>query len=366
MAKSKRAPALFEVIEPHQLQGSSSRFPLPKWWRVGKARSPNYPPVSDPEPKAGVRENIIKLVPQLERPVAQENAAVLPPSRAEQPPATTTSGLSHVSPEGTGDGGGSSTGSGHKPPIVNVGGGRVSFSLNPVSLGVVFAAVVLAVFGAYQLGKSSEGPGPRTDDIAATLQGARDSSVVNVPREEMAPTRKAETGRADTAQRTGARSGGYLAAKESAKPAASPAAHTPTPAQAANTAVPAPTRKLEAEVTPRERPLADAAPSTAVRQKGLNYLYIVRFRNEHGDDAAHARKWLAEKGISTTVEESGGSLCLVSTEGFDYGNPADRAKCQELQAKLKSLSPAYRQACKADRRDRYYDFDKPELRKLKD
>lgn len=356
MARSKRAPALFEVIQPRQLQASSSRFPLPRWWRVGRSKSPNYPPVSQPEEKPAERDKIIKLVPQFDSPVDQQRAPASTPPQVDTPPLTpplTTDDPGSGAASGTT--GGASAGTGEKPPIVGMGAGRVQFSLNPVSLGVVFGAIVLIVFGAYQIGKGYSSLGPKKDDLAANTPGATDPGVLNNPGEEQPQGRKTDSGGSQTS-RSGTRAGFTPPAKESGRESVSPVLHKPV--------APAPPRKLESEPPAKAGSSQERSGGTVARTKGLNYLYIVRFRSENRDDAEHARKWLRDKGINATIEDGGSMLSLVSTDGFDMTDPSDKARCQQLQAKLKSLSPEYKLACKD--RELWYDFAKPELRKQKD
>ncbi|NLE57977.1 MAG: hypothetical protein GX616_06430 [Planctomycetes bacterium] len=66
------------------------------------------------------------------------------------------------------------------------------------------------------------------------------------------------------------------------------------------------------------------------------------------------------------MDDGGDWLSLVSVDGFDMSNPDHKAKRLALEAKLKDLTPAYRQDCRSEQRYLYYAFDKPELRKQKD
>ncbi len=354
MGKSKRAPALFEVIQANQLQGSSSRFPVPKWWRRGKLDTPNYPPPGQREEKPAEENKIIKLVPQFDKPVIQESAPVAPPRSEAVHPAISTTDKPHadstraVSAE-------ASTGSSSETPAVGIGGGRLQFSLNPVSLCIAFGVLVLVVAGAYQFGKGYGHVAAKIDDpdVERARAGAADQKVVDVSAPSKNSTPRIE--RADSGSRSGSRRDTGASAKEAAPP-------RPTPAPAAP--LPSP-KKLEPgpEAEPAK---AEPLPPAPARVKGLNYLYIVRFRAEHVDDATHARNWLASKGIKTAIDTDGDWLSLVSEEGFDLSKSADKAKRMAIEAKLKELTPAYRQECRAEQRDRYYAFDKPELRKQKD
>lgn len=343
MGKSKRAPALFEVIEPRQLQGGSSRFPLPKWWRGNKASSPNYPPAGQPEPKTADREKIIKLVPQFDRPAAQERVPV-PPSTQIQPPPPVTSAVAR--PEqghavGPSDSGSRMAGSRHH--AVGLDRGRIQFSLNPISLSVAFGVLLVALIGAYQLGKDKSSVPPKADDLAALQEQEqeRDSTVLGA-------ARPAKGDASPPIIRPAA--GGSGRATPAAQPNASAGSAKP-PAEPPSASTPEADRR---------------AIPTSVRVTGLNYLYIVRFRPEHLDDALHAHKWLSNKGIETAIDEGSDWLSLVSVEGFDLSNPDHKARRLALEAKLKNLSPAYRQDCRSEQRFRYYAFDKPELRKQKD
>lgn len=358
MGKSKRAPALFEVIRPRQLQESTSRFPLPKWWRTNKSDSPNYPPVSPDEPKSGDRSKIIKLVPQLDKPVAQQSLPVSSPPKTDQAPPEPPPRVDRPASNAGGVAGGDAAiGSAQGPPIVRLGGGKVQFSLNPVSLAIIFGVVVMFAFGAYQIGKGFGNLGPATDDLAradgqndgieTAKAGKADPTVTDVPRSDRPEVRRSEAASGVTRPNT-------TKDDNASRSKTSVAANPPAPKTVAGK--PQNDPRLEAETT----------GSASARRAGLNYVWIARFKPDNRDDALHARKWLSDKGIEASIDEGSSSLSLVSTTGFDYGNHDDKAKCQALLAKLKQLSPSYMQQCRAEQRDRLYTLDKPEVRKEKE
>jgi len=359
VAKSKRAPALFEVIEPRHLQGGSSRFPLPKWWRGSKTSSPSYAPAGRSEEKTADREKIIKLVPQFDRPSSQEKSSATasrsPVASSTQlqpsPPVTTAAARSEERSTGSGSERGSGV-TGGRAPVVGVDRGRIQFSLNPLSLCVAFGVLLIAVIGAYQFGRENRGAQPRVDDMPAALTGGEGGAMVPDARGPSSPARaRAELTKGDVSPPVllpaASGSGKNVSAGQSNAGSASGRPPVTAPDAGSTSA-------------------GAAAIPTSVRVKGLNYLYIVRFRPEHLEDAVHAHKWLASKGIQTALDKSDDWLSLVSADGFDLSSADDKAKRLALEAKLKDLTPAYRQDCRAEQRFRYYAFDKPELRKQKD
>lgn len=229
--------------------------------------------------------------------------------------------------------------------------GRIQFSLNPISLSIAFGVLLVAVIGAYQLGKDRRSVSPKEDDLAALQEQERDSTVLDAGKPAKAVTPRAELAKGN-------------ASPPIVRPAASGSGRA-TPAVQPNAG--AGSAKPPAAPPSASTPGADnSAVPKSVRVTGLNYLYIVRFRPEHLDDALHAHKWLSSKGIETAIDDGGDWLSLVSAEGFDLSNPDHKARRLALEAKLKNLSPAYRQDCRSEQRFRYYAFDKPELRKQKD
>lgn len=348
VGKSKRAPALFEVIEPRQLQGGSSRFPLPKWWRGEKASSPTYPAAGQPEEKAAAPEKIIKLVPQFDRPKAQEKLSVPPSTRAETSLPPTPSSAKSPTGRAVGVSDGGSVTSGGKPPAVALDKGRVQLSLNPVSLCIAFGVLLVVVIGAFQIGRDTSGSAPRKDDIAAADQ-----------------KRNPAGGDADKRKEPSAQQGALVSGTPT-PPVVHPAVDGRRASGPSRDAARGSARPPVADAEPRSPEATRTTVPRSNRVKGLNYLFIVRFRSENLDDAAHAHKWLASKGIETALDDGGDWLSLVSVDGFDMSNPDHKAKRLALEAKLKDLTPAYRQDCRSEQRYLYYAFDKPELRKQKD
>ncbi|MGQ9651390.1 MAG: hypothetical protein ACUVXJ_14880 [Phycisphaerae bacterium] len=230
--------------------------------------------------------------------------------------------------------------------------GRIQFSLNPLSLCVGFGVLLIAVIGAYQFGRDERGSQQRVDDMPAGLAGA-----------DRGPTVPDARGSAGTAgSRTELAKGDV--GPPIVRPTASDSGKSPSAGRSS-----AGTASVKPAVTAPDAGsggAGTAAVPTSVRVKGLNYLYIVRFRPEHLEDAVHAHKWLASKGIQTALDQSDDWLSLVSVDGFDLSSAEDKAKRLALETKLKDLTPAYRQDCRAEQRFRYYAFDKPELRKQKD
>ena len=206
----------------------------------------------------------------------------------------------------------------------------------------MFGAVALIIFGAYQIGKGYGHLGPKKDDLVDSTPRGGDPSVMNVPREEKAPNRKTESSRTEThADRCPVGARGQESAKESPNPVLACSGNAAA-AQEGGGGDPS-----EAD------PVSGPGRRDRCADKGLNYLYIVRFRPENRDDAEHASKWLSEKGIKTTIEDSGGTLSLVSVgwvrhDRSERQDPMSAAPIQaeepfaRLQAGLQGPGPLVR------------------------
>jgi len=94
------------------------------------------------------------------------------------------------------------------------------------------------------------------------------------------------------------------------------------PAQPQVLDVPPPARRPARMETPAkidragDKGQAEITGPKVSRQRGLNYLIIQAFRKP--SSAQRARRFLASKGIETTVEREGQWHVLISTAGFDW------------------------------------------------
>ncbi len=74
----------------------------------------------------------------------------------------------------------------------------------------------------------------------------------------------------------------------------------------------------------------------------LNYVWIEAFVTK--GDATTARGYLKNKGIDSTLIASGSKWVLVSSEGFDYKLPEEKAACQQLSARVREVGQQYLEA----------------------
>ncbi len=75
---------------------------------------------------------------------------------------------------------------------------------------------------------------------------------------------------------------------------------------------------------------------------GLNYVWIETFTNK--DDAPTVREFLKSKDIESTLIASGNKWVLVSSAGFDYRLPEEKAACQQLVARIRAIGQQYLKA----------------------
>ncbi len=75
---------------------------------------------------------------------------------------------------------------------------------------------------------------------------------------------------------------------------------------------------------------------------GLNYIWIETFEKKSAAPAA--REYLKNKDIESTLIARGSKWVLVSSEGFDYRLPEEKAACQRLVARIREIGRQYLQA----------------------
>lgn len=146
MAKSKHAPALFEVIEGRQREEGEKKLSLPKWFK-GSKEAPSA------EPKAAEPQSRDTPVPQ-------------PTTRPAPPPQPVRTQPITGGPE--------------RPPIIELTDGRLNLSLNPISVAVVIGAILLSFFVFYEIGRTVAGGGLASgerEDLALDRNGEVDDVV---------------------------------------------------------------------------------------------------------------------------------------------------------------------------------------------
>jgi len=299
MAKSKYAPALFEVIRDNKDAKPSGKLAVPKWWKGDK--SPAVHDASAEKPQQATPPG-----PRLLRPdvVGEKAASTTEPAspstwrgraRSEE---KDPSRLENVGCE--------------YPPVIRMNDGRIELSLNLVSAAVVLGVLVLTLFTTFELGRKVASPvtptaqASRTPDSADTIKAA----LKLPPNANVLSIGGATALRAERA--AGSQSRGKTNVK---KWGWQPAVGQPLPSPA----------------TLLQEPVQ--------RVSGLNYVILDQFKPDHKNAAEFAQKWLAEKyGIRTTLERSktGRDWRLVSVEGF--GQSAEYLPyCEKIRSLGKDL-----------------------------
>ncbi|MBN1492282.1 MAG: hypothetical protein JXA69_20380 [Phycisphaerae bacterium] len=296
MAKSKHAPALFEVLRK---QGESRRavVPIPRWWKNLSQRPRTSEPAADspePEVEAPPPPAVKPVRPAVDdRPAGRE----IPVEAAPVPRL------------------------GGSPEIVRFTDGRLELSLNPVWVAVFVGVMILTLICSYELGRRAgaepvsvagleAGPGLDPElDVARIREGTPDPGVLDL---------------------AGTQRGGQV------------------PVRATVSGSPQPTSPVTPQPTPRVEPTQ--APANAVRQKGLNYIVVERFHtglpavktmDDARRDAEEAQQWLDRRGLPTLVEEIRNGYQLVTARGFKY--PGERELCEKLQDTIIGYGRLYSQ-----------------------
>ena len=308
MAKSKHAPALFEVIKSQEQQRKqdSGRLALPKWWRSGGGEGDEPVDVEGEEAEAtGVAEpEVVVADREAAVPVVEPQPAPRKPAPVLEVPATPTTPVPRAAIPISGGGAGGidrdDDGLLEPAPWIGVRSGRLEISLTLINAVVVAGGILLALLCSYQVGARFGGPEPAV--TSGEEAETPDSSLLDVGSQEGA----GETNTGSDGSRAGL---GPLS------------------------------------------PAGDAA-----RSPGLNYVLVQGFKPEHEDDAWHAQQWLAEQGVATTVERARGNRgwLLITVEGFDYSEDL----AQRWEERIQNLGQLYKDAYKGKREIRY-DFRAP-------
>jgi hypothetical protein len=354
VAKSKQAPALFEVIKREGEQ-SSGQVPLPKWWKSGKQDAPAYPAVPE---KVGSNAKPEKNdAPAAPAKPAQPVEKSSPPApevsqkNGTKPAANASNGIRPQLVRGSGGDVGNTNGRGGngpgggrparqswspttssadaptmKKPIFKIRDGRVEISLNTVNSAISVGVILLALFSfymiGYQLGLRSEAEvSPAADRFGAdSIAGAQQMGI----NPDALGTGESE---ADSAE--GALAGGSGLRGLGDRPAS----------------------------TRQEEPTDNSStPNPAAqgidRERGMNYIIIETFKPEHRKDAEHAQEWLESQQVYATLEKlSGGGYALVTVRGYDY--PSEKAEAERMVNSIQALGKAYKQEYAGERVIRY-------------
>ncbi len=374
MAKSKHAPALFEVIDSHSKGKKQDNLALPKWWKtsskeagsketgsketdpenIGKSEeSPPSTPAdatASAEPKSPDSDDRKKAHESMEGPVDK----ITPDKSKSMPLDRTTKDLaaekSHslsarpAAPRGTDLSGGSTftadgdatqdDGDDTPEPVVHYGDGRLVLSLSLMNLVIASGGLLILFIITFQIGKlSSAAPLTGTVPNSTPSEQVDGVEIPDVRKEQPDPSVLAtgEDG-GDSGESTS--SGSEGTARGSVGGTAPPTART------------------ESE-PPRTR---------SGRESGLNYIILQYFNREDRSDAEHARQWLASKGVGTTLERSArnGGWLLISQRGFDYDQSGGKEKAESLADEIVALGKDYRREFGAQAR---YTFHAPFIKK---
>ena len=279
MPKSKRAPALFELINT-RTNGKTSKLAIPKWFKTtSSAPQPEEAPSPEPdEPSA---------------PAAPAPVAAPPPAH---PAAAATRPASPPSPTGQ-----DSTPS--HSPVLKIRGTRLELSLNLANVVIATGALVLVVLGSYLIGQgigAKSKPGKdlqladstATDDVRRALDQPDNVKVLEPP----------------------SRNAKLMGSRTTAEPPQSPAATAAPSAQ---------------------------SPESPAASRGPNRIVVESFKLEHQKSAEHVRDWLASNyGLRTELQHAGDSVWLVTLDGFDLNKPGDKEALAKRVEDIKSLGGA--------------------------
>lgn len=262
MAKSKHAPALFEVLD--KAKEAKGQIKVPAWVDGGRADSEASSPAVETEAPVAIRPS---------RPV----------------PAVPTAPSAAPAPADAGAG----------EPLWSYDGRRLRVSLSRMAAAAVAAGVVLAAAGVYRVGSS-------LGAAAGFEEGRRSYEAATVATIEQAKR------------------------------------------QPVNEEVVGPLRSGSAAPSRGETSPPAAAPRTTVTAswvKGNTYIVVQEFRPDSGNEAYVAQGFFAEQGVPTAVvKRSSGHLWLVSTEGYNYGDPAQKQLGKVLAQRVRDVGKAYQQA----------------------
>lgn len=276
MAKSKYAPALFEVINSQRKE--RERLAVPKWFKRAQMAS------------QGVGERSAASAAETRHPngvAGHEDEAIAKP--LNEPTGTD---------EGTAGGSSASTGSDRpaiawrgKLPLVQFSADGVAMFFNPMNVAVTVGVLLLALFVSFLAGMAVQ-----SRSRAAIPDPNGTDALLNQPA---------------TPGVLGASDGG---ARSTTKTLSD---RPPTSA-------------------PSGEARAGAASDGSRREAGVNLILIETFGSEHKKSAEAVQEWFAsEYGLETRLERSAKGWRLLTVKGFDYREPAAeqaaRAFCEQVK-----------------------------------
>jgi hypothetical protein len=168
MPKSKRAPALFELINT-RTNGKSGKLAIPKWFKgAPTAPQPEAAPTPVPDEPSFIAPAPVAATPPAPPAAAATRTAGPPPASSQD-----------VTPS--------------HPPVLKIRGSRLELSLNPANVVIAAGVLVLIVLCTYLIGQgigSKSKPGqalqlagaPANDDVRQALDQPANAKVLEPPR----------------------------------------------------------------------------------------------------------------------------------------------------------------------------------------
>lgn len=279
MAKSKQSPALYELIAKQGARGKSPfDRPLPPNATAKPMQEPDAEPEYEPAPAPEPEPEVV-AVPE---PVAVEP----PPVVVEAAPAPAPA-PAHPEPRPQASEGSVRAGRFWRDPV------------NVAALATLLAVIAIAAGFARSRGwwgstATASGPG----SIAEVMQGPAHPEVMKIL--GVVPEGQRRTAPADSDDADSGKAG-----------------------------------KLSTAAAPANEPkrLVDDVGRTV----GLNYIIIESFKSDARDDAETSLKFLAQNGISATMERSGSGWIIVSRDGYKFSDP----KLDALTRRIIKLGEQY-------------------------
>ena len=112
--------------------------------------------------------------------------------------------------------------------------------------------------------------------------------------------------------------------------------------------MPANTILVEDLLLDASKPMAEQAEASALSAKragwirGHTYIIAQEFRADHVADADRAQAFLEARGVETKrIALTNGSVQLVTTQGYDRGDPTQSTLADQLLKKVKSIGKSY-------------------------
>lgn len=274
MAKSKYAPALFEVMNR---QKNTGKLGVPKWWKGGQQEAEpavvtDAPDAAQPAatdvPQGQQSQEVTAQQPAVSASPAVSNMRLVPAEDLHRDPGSEMAEDAEFS---------------GRWPAMKIESGRIFVAMGPTHAAVLGGGVLVLVMVAFLLGRSLGGGATPGDGGLTTMLGTPNPSVLQEP-----------------------------------------AAKTDTP----------PTRASgKPDVSRQVPPVQAGAGSEDELKPGMHYVVVDTFAQDALPAAEHVQKWLASThGIKTVLRQRRDSYWLVATQPFN-----SKAECDPFVQKIKGL-----------------------------